>query len=408
MRKIFSLLSAIALVASVYLVPNPSLATQKSINAITTSSIKTNKSQGHQSDTTFGKRGVAPVEKAVPGDKSGAPASGGGNGNGASKKPVTKLSSPKGIIFSSIVAESFIVHWTSVENSVDYQIRVYRANGQAIVFEDNIGGAITVFTVNSGVDLSENTYRVSVQALAGDNSGYADSPESGKFVVAIPVCGSDGLIVGTTNICQVGDTGPGGGVIFYYSAVGFNCGADLLSTCHFLEVAPSGWSGLETDPHLSWSLSAFTFNNILEIADDSGPIPNNTLIGRGFFNSEKIVNLNGSCVSVSVCTYAAGATRAYSSTSNSQTFSDWFLPNVSELNQLCKYVKGLAWISDSTVCTGDSPASLGIQTSLSYWSSSEGGTDFHAWVQYMVAGSQFGQAYKAERDTQWVRPIRSF
>jgi hypothetical protein len=251
------------------------------------------------------------------------------------------------------------------------------------------GATHETFTATS--NLADSYLRVLVTARA---NGYV---ETSTASVGLPVI----------KILGVGDPGPAGGVIFYYDAAGFDCGVDLLSRCNYLEVAPSGWSGLGTDPHLPWTIS-YVFTDIPGIVNDPGLIPNNTLIGRGFFNSTQIVNLNGSCASVSTCTYAAGATRAYSSTINSQTFSDWFLPNVSELNQLCKYVKGLAWTSDSTVCTPNISTSLGIQTTLSYWSSSEGDTSFHAWVQYMNSGSQFRDAYKAESATQWVRPIRAF
>ena len=422
--------------------PNPSLATQRSINDITTSSIKTNKSQGHQSDTTSGKRGVAPVEKAVPGDKSGAPASGGGNGNGSSKKPATKLSSPKGITFSSIVAASFKVHWTSVENSVDYQIRVYRANGQAIVFEDNVGGMATVFTVNSGVDLSENTYRVSVQALAGDNSDYADSPESGKFVVAIRVCGNDGLIVGTTNICQVGDNGPGGGVIFYYSAVGFNCGAFFSATgspseglCHYLEVAPANWSkpncdstvvwngrsGVDSneinvcDPNLHWADANHQWiPEVAAIAIDPVFAEYNVLanIGGGYLNSVKIVEFNANCTNPPTpsdprpCITAAGAARAF----QGGALIDWYLPNMAELNLLCKFAVG-DLTGPVTSCTGGGqfPRPAGLNQKI-YWSSSAAADAYgahQAWQSWFEDGA-YRKGFIGNWVAEFVRPIRSF
>lgn len=212
----------------------------------------------------------------------------------------------------------------------------------------------------------------------------------------------------TSPVYNLGDLGPAGGVIFYKNESGFLCGPTNSETCHYLEVAPEGWSGTALDPHFAWSASSFTSLNIATIVDDFGPIPNNSQIGLGYFNSLQIVNQSGTCASISTCTYAAGAARAYSTNVGMQLFSDWFLPNVSELNQLCKYVKGQAWTSDQTACATSAAPTLGIQSTMSYWSSTEGDTEYRAWVQYMGSGSQFGQAYKGESATQWVRPIRSF
>ena len=39
-----------------------------------------------------------------------------------------------------------------------------------------------------------------------------------------------------------GDTGPGGGTIFYVSSTRFACGADMGSYCNYLEVAPNLWA----------------------------------------------------------------------------------------------------------------------------------------------------------------------
>ena len=44
-----------------------------------------------------------------------------------------------------------------------------------------------------------------------------------------------------------GDTGPGGGVVFYASSTAFGCGPGAASSCTFLEVAPNGWNGTKLD-----------------------------------------------------------------------------------------------------------------------------------------------------------------
>jgi hypothetical protein len=48
------------------------------------------------------------------------------------------------------------------------------------------------------------------------------------------------------------------------------------------------------------------------------------------------------------------------------------MPSFSELNQLCKYVRGEPWVSDATLCSNSSatPNLLGI-INMHYYSSSE-------------------------------------
>jgi hypothetical protein len=48
------------------------------------------------------------------------------------------------------------------------------------------------------------------------------------------------------------------------------------------------------------------------------------------------------------------------------------MPSFGELNQLCKYVRGQAWVSDATLCSasGATPNLLGV-VNMHYYSSSE-------------------------------------
>ena len=51
----------------------------------------------------------------------------------------------------------------------------------------------------------------------------------------------------------IGDTGPGGGRIFYETTTAFACGRTLADTCNYLEVAPFGWLEDGIDPLFSWA-----------------------------------------------------------------------------------------------------------------------------------------------------------
>lgn len=199
----------------------------------------------------------------------------------------------------------------------------------------------------------------------------------------------------------LGQTGPGGGTVFYYSAVGFNCGTNDTSTggptgglCHYLEAAPSGWNGGD-DPTELWVATSYYAASIPGITDESSPNNTSAAIGLGYLNSIDIVTHGNDLTS------AAAAARSYTGGSK----SDWYLPDAAELNQLCKYATGQLWISDATLCTGsnsDSP-SLGLYAHY-YWSSSESDGGF-AWRQAFNDGTQ--DPYN-KNDIYSVRPVRAF
>jgi hypothetical protein len=110
----------------------------------------------------------------------------------------------------------------------------------------------------------------------------------------------------------VGDTGPGGGKVFYTSVAGFNCGSTFSSTgspagglCHYLEAAPKMWSGGSSDPTLVWATASYVTTDITGIAHDLSAYNNAGGVGLGYKNSTLIVSQGNSTAS------AAGAARAY-------------------------------------------------------------------------------------------------
>lgn len=261
--------------------------------------------------------------------------------------------------------------------------------------------ALVLTPTSSSALLSGSTVSKAPVASPGNTQGNGPCTTSGS---------SNSQLSSTKNTNKacgynLGDTGPAGGTVFYYSSGGFSCGPTNAATCHYLEVAPASWAG-GSEPFIPWAASGNTTTNITSLVDDPGATPNNTLIGLGYYNSIQAVGQNGVCASVGTCTYAAGAARAYAPTVSGITYTDWYLPNVSELNQLCKYASSQAWTSDATVCTGANPMLLGMHPDERYWSSTESNADYRSWVQYMDSGGQFPGAYKGE--TAYVRPIRSF
>jgi hypothetical protein len=201
--------------------------------------------------------------------------------------------------------------------------------------------------------------------------------------------------------CIVGNTGPGGGIVFYVQADGgtFNCGVAFTSTCKYLEVAPSGWN-TGADPSKLWAVAGNQSSDIATITNVDTAANNNNAsgIGLGYKNSLAIVNQGNDT------TTAAGAARAYGGGSK----SDWYLPTAAELNLLCQWARNVTQ-SVTTACTGGTlntgtGASGGFSAVTPYWSSSEVGT-VGAWGQFFSNGTQTGSTKDL---IYFVRPVRAF
>ena len=87
------------------------------------------------------------------------------------------------------------------------------------------------------------------------------------------------------------------------------------------------------------------------------------------------------------------------------------MPSYDELNQMCKWAKGVDWGSDATVCaggtinTGAGAAGFG---NYDYWSSSDRGTGYGDYARYQWFPTGFqGQTAKSIT-TLYVRPVRAF
>jgi hypothetical protein len=196
----------------------------------------------------------------------------------------------------------------------------------------------------------------------------------------------------------VGQTGPGGGTVFYVHASGtFACGATLNQNCTYLEVAPNTWNGGSADPTKLWAVSAYQSVDVRSITNDSSAYYNALGIGLGYNNSLAIVGQGNDT------TTAAGAARAYGGGSQ----SDWYLPTTAELNLLCQWARNVAQ-SVTTACTGGAlntgtGASGGFRSAY-YWSSSET-ADEAAWGQVFDDGGQYDNAKNREFN---VRSVRAF
>jgi len=230
--------------------------------------------------------------------------------------------------------------------------------------------AIVTATVSAGGTLVGTTTATASSGVATFSGLGVDGTIGTTYTITYT---AEGLSVATETVvpsgttcngsftCQVGDTGPGGGKIFYYLAAGFNCGPAFTSTCKYLEAATSGWS----TNYYRWS------------GDISTSITTSTAIGAGYKNTIAIVTQSA------VASRAGTITRAFRGPNN---LDDWYLPSKDELGKL--YLER---------------ALIGISSNF-YWTSSQTSSG-EAWNQNFNGGSN-GASNK--NNELYVRPIRAF
>lgn len=184
----------------------------------------------------------------------------------------------------------------------------------------------------------------------------------------------------------VGRTGPAGGVVFYVSPTTFtSVGSACNTSCRYLEAAPSDTPRYFANPA----------NQSTSVSGAKG-----TAIGTGFQNSVDIANQSGNT--------STGSAAAYAREYRGGGFSDWYLPSQSELNQLCKWARGQAWVSDATLCNSSGSINSGLGASgfgtTFYWSS----TDYVAQYAQAQGFSNGGQNVNSKNNGFAFRPIRAF
>jgi hypothetical protein len=249
-------------------------------------------------------------------------------------------------------------------------------------------------TINFASDLSgSTTYYVSIDSGAFRDAALntytgLTAGMSWNFTTVALTCATGGT-------CIVGDTGPGGGIVFYVAGSNFtSTGSDCDTACRYLEAATSDQS-----TGIVWATSAaFCYNtgsssstnncqtNSIYSGDATAQSTSRTAatgIGQGMANTNQIYALLTTAGSVATANYAAGVAWAY--TNNGKI--DWHLPSKAELDQL--------YLQRTTV---------GSFSAHVYWSSSEGSAT-GAWYQFFSNGSQH---YSSKAISLRVRPVRAF
>jgi hypothetical protein len=297
-------------------------------------------------------------------------------------------------------------------------------------------------TTCSGVDFTINAYNdasstplalfnsTSTSAIVYNNNGAFSrgigstgmtlESSTGTFTVTftIPVAQSSNVFKltvqsgGHTPFYEVGDRGPGGGIVYYVSAGNFtSTGSTCNTSCRYLEVAPATWqsagASVENDATYQWStnFTVATAQNRVTAGTESGFANEkfNWKIGQGFYNTSVMkVSEATSAAQAKVLAYAGGSTAG-----------QWFIPSMNELNELCKHAKGQTTGDLRVKCdssgTFKSTANAGTDRGgfvASYYLSSSEYTADIVWSQTFVSGGQ--TTYGKNNTNAYIRPIRAF
>jgi len=302
---------------------------------------------------------------------------------------------------------------------------------QISVYDSTTSTALPIFATNKSVARIWNdagTFKLGT----GSVSGASITSNSGAFTVSftspvalasnvsrITIQSSDHAVFSCAAdfICELGDTGPGGGTVFYKNLSGFNCGPDHSSTgsptgglCNYLEFAPPTWSGQVGDPRGKNTTSA---SNIAAIGVT--PANSRTLaeMGRGYMYSNAINAVFGTCSSVytggrnftgSSCPTGAGMARAY----RGGGLSDWYLTNAAELNVACQYARGGQAINPNVACARvgtDAPPGF---TGDDHYTSTAVSTNLSAFYALHLMVTTSYQQMTGQSFDLYIKPIRAF
>ncbi|MBJ7489961.1 MAG: InlB B-repeat-containing protein, partial [Ilumatobacteraceae bacterium] len=196
----------------------------------------------------------------------------------------------------------------------------------------------------------------------------ADFTLYAQWTYAGPTCATGGT-------CVVGNTGPGGGIVFYVHPVGtFACGSTMTSACKYLEAAPTTGTNAWADSSSQYPYSPYRSSLI-------GVSGQGSAVGTGYRNTQAMIDQGPLATDL---LYAGAVTRAYRGPAN---LTDWYLPSSDELEQL--------WLQSSNV---------GL-SGTSYISSTEYDSS-NAYRRYgptSADGNPDGKRWE-----MYVRPIRAF
>jgi hypothetical protein len=187
----------------------------------------------------------------------------------------------------------------------------------------------------------------------------------------------------TENICALGDTGPGGGTVFYMAAAFTMAGATCNTSCRYLEWAPVSWASTQSQNASFSQPGTATTDARATLMPSNLSVGTSTSFGSGLNNTSLMANAVGSGTSSS---NAAKAALLYAA--NDSSAGQWFLPSRDELVALYQ----------------SSVRNRGNFQALNLWSSSE----VSPTINYQVTMETGDVTADARGNPKLFRPIRAF
>ncbi|MDA3020407.1 MAG: hypothetical protein O3B15_08915 [Actinomycetota bacterium] len=192
------------------------------------------------------------------------------------------------------------------------------------------------------------------------------------------VCDGTDADVTADELCKIGMTGPGGGIIFF---VDYN---DQYAGFDYLEAAPQGWSNGLLNVNLGGvtgeTAGTATVDPKMKWCSDTS-----SLLGLNAWD-KRAVGIGGTNTTTADTTCTSGAVQAASDLVLGGK-DDWVLGSLGEMKLMYDNLQGVGGFSADV-----------------YWGSSEyvGGS---AWVQSFFTGDQ---SNGSKNSTYYVRPVRAF
>jgi hypothetical protein len=246
-------------------------------------------------------------------------------------------------------------------NTSNSPLALFNSTSTSAVIHKNNGGTFDagVGTAGATVSSGSETFTVTFTSpVALSSEVFRITVESGAH---------------TRIAYNVGDTGPGGGIVFYVATTPFACGPSSATICTYLEAAPTSGSNAWIDSTYIWSENTFGRTGATD-----------TAIGSGYANTSTIISQEGGRTNS-----AAFVSRAYRGPNN---LSDWYLPSYDELGAL--YSERVR-VGVRYSANGDN-----------YWTSSDevsGGI----YPYYLMMNFPFWTS-NPKSESYYVRPIRAF
>jgi hypothetical protein len=275
--------------------------------------------------------------------------------------------------------------------NVAFKLDVYGETGSALAsYSFNNYG--TSFTSTDGTIIAQNAGTTSSSLTLTLSNATVSADQVYRVTVQSSETGPRTFVLG--------DTGPGGGTVFYVNLSGFACGATLSDTCKYIEYAPALWaSGFPewTTPTANggWS-DHYALNNgavdppIPMVTNCTRVIPGSTAIGASLQNT----------IAIATCApeNAAEHVRAY----RGGGFSDWAIPTRLELSAMNTYRKSLYpnWQSVNDSFNG------GISSIDAFWSSSGSGNGFS--FEYLNRDTRGPLGPTTVTFQLLIKPVRAF